>query len=301
MKKLILIACLFSFKFAVAATPQSTGGVLAPAKIQSRPVHWIQFLDWNLGDGTYSPNRLAVESYASTTDGLQGQSRMAWVVAVKNPTGDSVIGDITVEVDPSKTPNKETATPFMVGQMIENTVYRIHVQIAGRSESDANPREQFLIYYGPKRSVTPPIEFRIFRNQAWDNISTAEEQLTEGMKVYRKLCAEEPVECKSGHSAWSFKETYLKPTQEHNRPGHLDLYFELRTALGLEKELEELLMKGADLSLEKKKQLLAAYQAIAARYTPRPGARPGADYELLFLNKVKRNARLLKLDIQAGK
>jgi hypothetical protein len=143
----------------------------------------------------------------------------------------------------------------------------------------------------------PPIEFSDFRIQSWDNISTAEEQLTEGMKVYRKLCSEEPVQCKSGNFAFSFKDTYLKPTQEHNRPGHLDLYFEIRTSLRLEKDIEDLLMKGADLPTEKKKQLLVAYQAIATRYVPRPGA----NHEVLYLNKVKRNARLLQLDIQAGR
>lgn len=297
MKKIILIGCLFSFRFAFAEPVSRLNEVLVTAKREVRTVHWIQFGAWDMGNGQYSPNRLAVESYTAKTDGLQGQRRSAWVVSVKNPTGDGVIGDITVEVDPGSVPNPDTAKPFMVGQMIENTVYRIHVQIAGRDDSDANPREQFLIYYGPKRSLIPPIEFGGASIQAWDNISTAEAQLTEGMKVYRKLCAEDPYECKSGGFAWSFKDTYLRPTQEHNRPGHLDLYFEIRTTLRLEKELEKLLMKGADLPTEKKKQLLVAYQAITARYTPRPGA----DYELLYLNKVKRNARLLQLDIQAGK
>lgn len=279
MKYIILLICFVSSSYASAAT-----------------VQWIDFLPWDMGNGLFSPNRLAVVSTLSNINGGQGREESAWVVGIQNPIGNDVVGDITVEVESGKAPNPSTSKPFMVGQMIENTVYRIHVRTAGRNELESNSREQFLIYFGPKNSIVPPIDVSGFRNQFWQNITTAEAQLTEGMKTYRRLCAEKPVECKSGHFEWTFRQDYLTPTQEHNRKGHLDSYFEMRTASQLENEAELSLMNGADLSTEKKKQLLGAYQTIAERYIPRQGAK----YEVLYLNKVKRNARLLKLDIQAG-
>ncbi len=219
------------------------------------------------------------------------RTESAFVTDIQNPTADSVMGTITVQVEIGKRPN--TNSELDTTKLIPYSVYKVKIQTAGTETVPMTDGETYFTYFGVQKSLVPPIKYGMYMVRSDEKIKTASEQLEQMMTAYRKLCVKFANDCQSssGFHAWL---TDQGITQEHNRK-HLEVAVEQYVVFRVEQERDSLLQAGKELSLPRKRELLSAYQGILKKYKTYDPLTKSID--TAYLSKIKREVRLLQLDL----